>query len=201
MTERSHRASVVRLFAFLGVLVFLLPFRTWGQLAIEPGKGVEGVVYLSDTVHSARRRNTNEAVTITMADYYSPNAESPERRATVEFGMLGIVGEASATNAALTLIEIDLSVVSSLDSRISCGGLIFGKEAQVSRDDVTRCFGDVRIGTQREVFALWQDGADFALKVGSRGECLYYPSRGVIFDVDGTGIVRRVVVRRPKSDQ
>lgn len=200
MTERPHRASAVRRFVSLGVLLLMLPFCTWGQLAIVPGKGVEGVVYLSDTVHSARLRNINEAVTITMADYYSPNSESPERRATMDFGLLGIVGEASATNAALTSIEVDVSVISSLDSSrwISCGGLIFGKGAQVSRDDVTGCFGDVHIGTQREVFALWQEGADFALKVGSHGECLYYSSRGVMFDVDETGLVRRVVVRRPR---
>jgi hypothetical protein len=179
----------------------VLPFHTCGQLTIEPGKGVKGVVYLSDTVHSARCRNTNECVTVMMSDYYSPNAESPERSAKVVFGLLGIVGEAPETNAALSLIEVDLLVSSSVDSsrRIACGALLFGQGLQVTRDAVTRCFGEVRAAPQREALAHLRIGVDFALKIGSYGECLYYPSRGVMFDFDEKGAVRRVVVTRAIS--
>jgi hypothetical protein len=195
MKEQAHRASMGRIFTFL---VLLLPSHTWGQLTVEPGRGVKGVVYLSDTVHSARCRNTNECVTVTMAEYYSPDSVSPERSAKVEFGLLGIAGKAPETNAALTSIEVDLLVCFSVDSsrRIVCGELIFGKGLLVSREAVTRCFGEVRAGTQREALAHLQKGVEFALKVGSHGECLYYPTRGVMFDLDEKGAVRRLVVTR-----
>lgn len=195
MKAQSHRASMARLCT---LLVLVLPSHTWGQLTIEPGKGVKGVVYLSDTVHSARCRNTNECVTVTVTDYYSTNAENPERTAKVEFGLLGIAGKAPETNATLTSIEVDLLVSFSVDCsrRIVCGELVFGKGVLVSRDAVTRCFGEVCAGTQREALAHLREGVDFALKVGSHGECLYYPSRGVMFDLDEKGAVRRVVVMR-----
>lgn len=198
MKTQSHRVSLSRLCT---LLVLVLPSHIWGQLTIEPGRGVKGLVYLTDTVHSARYRNTNECVTVTVTDYYSPNAVNPERTAKVEFGLLGIVGKAPDTNAVLTSIEVDLLVSSNVDSsrRIVCGDLIFGKGLQVFRDAVTRCFGEVRTGTQREALGYLQDGLDFAFGVGSHGECLYYPSRGIMFDLDGIGAVHRVVVTRAIS--
>lgn len=200
MSRGTKRTSCMRLlFASVGML--LIAQVSLAQFVVEPGIGVVGKIYLDDTTHMLRLRNTNETVRVVTTEcYYSPSVLAEyEMRVDVSLPELGITATSGAKEKKLYSISIDLVDTSEVigNPQFICNGVLFNAKASISRDQVIKIFGEVVPTDSRGIRELEKEGNDYAWSV-QNGECIYYLSKGIMFDIRG-GSVKRLVIMRKRT--
>jgi hypothetical protein len=161
-------------------------------LVVVPGLGVSNVVAVGMSLAEMKARTGDMRMSIrTDPDWFAAQIPSlgvsldgpyrGKRRpyfGFINFHVTSTNNETSGTFNGALLSGGSLSAV---------GGL--------SRDAIVAAFGEtaevVRPATTTNMHRFMQDGTSFSLLV--KGEVMYYPSHGIMFDIQD-GVVRRVAV-------